>query len=103
MQDVDTRSVTDAFIIEGAPKRRREVRIVDLEGRADDEVRRQVAARAFEDEIEKLSQNTGDGASAEVLDALRTTQTKLAQEQARYEIAFRQDLAALADQLRRGR
>ncbi|MEY4032612.1 MAG: hypothetical protein RL573_1524, partial [Actinomycetota bacterium] len=54
-------------------------------------------------EIEKLSQNTGDGASAEVLDALRTTQTKLAQEQARYEIAFRQDLAALADQLRRSR
>jgi hypothetical protein len=31
------------------------------------------------------------------------TQTKLAQEQARYEIAFRQDLAALADQLRRSR
>ena len=54
-------------------------------------------------EIEKLSQNTGDGASAEVLDALRTTQTKLAQEQARYAIAFRQDLAALADQLRRSR
>ena len=48
-------------------------------------------------------QNTADGASAEILDALRSTQTKLAQEQARYEIAFRQDLAALADQLRRSR
>ena len=54
-------------------------------------------------EIEKLSQNTGEGAPAEILDALRATQTKLAQEQARYEIAFRQDLAALADQLRRSR
>jgi hypothetical protein len=54
-------------------------------------------------EIEKLSQNAGDGAPSEILDALRTTQTKLAQEQARYEIAFRQDLAALADQLRRSR
>ena len=28
--------------------------------------------------------------------------SKLANEQARYEIAFRQDLAALAEQLRRG-
>jgi replicative DNA helicase len=54
-------------------------------------------------EIDRLGQNTGDGASAEILDALRSTQTKLAQEQARYEIAFRQDLAALADQLRRSR
>ena len=54
-------------------------------------------------EIEKLSQNAGDGAPSEILDALRMTQTKLAQEQARYEIAFRQDLAALADQLRRSR
>ena len=54
-------------------------------------------------EIDRLGRSTGDGASAEILDALRSTQTKLAQEQARYEIAFRQDLAALADQLRRSR
>ena len=41
--------------------------------------------------------------SDEVVDALRGGQVKLANEQARYEIAFREDLAALAEQLRRGR
>jgi hypothetical protein len=40
--------------------------------------------------------------SDEVVEALRGGQVKLANEQARYEIAFRQDLAALAEQLRRG-
>jgi chromosome segregation ATPase len=40
--------------------------------------------------------------SDEVVDALRGGQVKLANEQARYEIAFREDLAALAEQLRRG-
>jgi hypothetical protein len=38
--------------------------------------------------------------SDELIDALRAGQVKLANEQARYEIAFRQDLAALAEQLR---
>ena len=38
--------------------------------------------------------------SDEVVDALRGGQVKLANEQARYEIAFRQDLAALAELLR---
>ena len=37
----------------------------------------------------------------EVVDELRDAQTRLANEQARYQIAFRQDLANLADQLRR--
>ena len=41
--------------------------------------------------------------SDEVVDALRGGQVKLANEQARYEIAFREDLAALAEQLRKGR
>jgi len=43
--------------------------------------------------------------SDEVIDALRTGQNRLASEQARYEIAFREDLAELAEQLRilRGR
>jgi hypothetical protein len=41
--------------------------------------------------------------SDEVVDALRGGQVKLANEQARYEIAFRQDLATLAEQLRAGR
>ena len=39
----------------------------------------------------------------EVLDAIRNAQVKLATEQARYEIAFREELAALAEQLRRNR
>jgi len=39
----------------------------------------------------------------EVLDMLRTAQVNLAAEQARYEIAFRQDLAALAEQVRQAR
>ncbi len=40
-------------------------------------------------------------ATDEVVDELRTAQTDLAAEQARYQIAFRQDLAELADRLRR--
>ncbi|MGB8859336.1 MAG: hypothetical protein WCC60_08770 [Ilumatobacteraceae bacterium] len=38
--------------------------------------------------------------SDEVIDGLKGAQVKLAAEQARYEIAFRQDLAALAEQVR---
>ena len=41
--------------------------------------------------------------SDEVLDMLRSAQVNLAAEQARYEIAFRQDLAALAEQVRQAR
>ncbi|HRB02534.1 MAG TPA: hypothetical protein PLP26_04165 [Ilumatobacteraceae bacterium] len=43
------------------------------------------------------------GVSDDVIDSLKTSQVKLAAEQARYEIAFRQDLAALAEQVRRPR
>ena len=39
--------------------------------------------------------------SDDVVDELRDAQTRLAGEQARYQIAFRQDLAELADRLRR--
>lgn len=42
-----------------------------------------------------------DSDNDEVLDSLKSSQVKLAAEQARYEIAFRQDLAALAEQVRR--
>ena len=42
------------------------------------------------------------GVSDTVIDHLRTAQVKLANEQARYEIAFREDLAALAERVRRG-
>jgi chromosome segregation ATPase len=44
----------------------------------------------------------GSAVSDETIEALRASQVKLAAEQARYEIAFREDLAALAEQIRRG-
>ena len=50
-------------------------------------------------EIEELSQRAQDTGVAEMMDALKTTQVRLANEQARYEITFRQDLAALANKL----
>lgn len=52
-------------------------------------------------EIEQLAGNTGDGATAEAVLALKESQVRLAQEQARYQIVFRQDLAALADLLQK--
>jgi len=47
------------------------------------------------------SMRSREPASDEVVDELRDAQTRLAAEQARYQIAFRQDLADLADRLRR--
>jgi DNA repair ATPase RecN len=55
-------------------------------------------------DIDGLAEHSADvattGVSDEVIDALRASQVKLANEQARYEIAFRQDLANLAEHLR---
>lgn len=42
-----------------------------------------------------------ESSTGEIVDELRNAQTRLAGEQARYQIAFRQDLAELADRLRR--
>lgn len=53
------------------------------------------------DEIEQLSKRAEDDGVAEILATLKATQVRLASEQARYEITFRQDLAQLADQLLR--
>ena len=50
-------------------------------------------------EIEELEQRANDAGVAEVIDALKSAQVRLATEQARYEITFRQDLAALANKL----
>lgn len=44
---------------------------------------------------------TGNGAGEAVVGELRDGQVRLANEQARYQIAFREDLARLAQQLRR--
>lgn len=63
--------------------------------------------RELGNDIDGLAAHQNDAAggvvSDEVLDAIRSGQVKLAAEQARYEIAFREDLAALAEQVRRGK
>ena len=51
------------------------------------------------DEIERLSADVADPAVRDAVESLKSTQVRLATEQARYEIAFRQDLADLADRL----
>ncbi len=52
-------------------------------------------------EIETLTKSSQDNASREALEQLRINQIRIANEQARYEIAFRQDLAELIEQIRR--
>jgi len=52
-------------------------------------------------EIETLTKTSLDNASREALEQLRINQIRIANEQARYEIAFRQDLAELVEQIRR--
>ena len=52
-------------------------------------------------EIEQLAEREHDPATQTAVEQLKVSQTRLANEQARYEIAFRQDLAMLAEQLRR--
>lgn len=57
-------------------------------------------------DLDALQASPGSGQQVDVqalVDELRSGQVRLANEQARYEIAFRQDLAALAEQLRRPR
>ncbi|MEY2966237.1 MAG: hypothetical protein RLY50_287 [Actinomycetota bacterium] len=52
-------------------------------------------------DIEQIAREAADSGLGTAVEALRETQVRLATEQARYEITFRQDLAALADQLLR--
>ncbi len=52
-------------------------------------------------EIETLTKTSQDNGSREALEQLRINQIRIANEQARYEIAFRQDLAELVEQIRR--
>ena len=51
-------------------------------------------------DIENLSRSSDDDMSA-TIEQIRASQVRLASEQARYEIAFRQDLAGLAEEIRR--
>jgi vacuolar-type H+-ATPase subunit I/STV1 len=50
-------------------------------------------------EIEELSRHAEDSEVLTMVEALKATQVRLATEQARYEITFRQDLASLANRL----
>ncbi len=52
-------------------------------------------------EIEQLAKAVQNSGVNEIVDTIKASQTRLANEQARYEITFRQDLAALADKLLR--
>ena len=54
-------------------------------------------------ELENLANSGQDSETLQAIDLLRTSQTRIANEQARYEIAFRQDLAELAELIRRQR
>jgi predicted nucleic acid-binding Zn-ribbon protein len=56
----------------------------------------------LDSEIDRLAK-TADAASAETVSELRANQVRIAGEQARYAIALRQDLAELAEMLRRAR
>ena len=52
-------------------------------------------------DIETITKQESNPESVEVLELLRVSQTRIANEQARYQIAFRQDLAVIAEQLRK--
>jgi len=52
-------------------------------------------------EMQSLAEQQSDPMSASALEQLRVSQIRIANEQARYEIAFRQDLAALAEHFSR--
>jgi predicted nuclease with TOPRIM domain len=54
-------------------------------------------------DIDALNAHPADGIEAEALTAVRDGQVKLANEQVRYQIAFREDLARLAQELKRPR
>lgn len=50
-------------------------------------------------DIEAITQRESNPESVEALEQLRLSQIRIANEQARYQIAFRQDLAVIAEQL----
>ena len=51
-------------------------------------------------DLETISRREHESIAVEALDKLRVSQTRIANEQARYQIAFRQDLAAIADTIK---
>ena len=81
--------------------------LTDRLGGVDDRVTQMTTAitnqlHELDADIEKLAA-MADAASAETVNELRANQVRIANEQARYAIALRQDLAELAELLRRNR
>jgi len=81
--------------------------LTDRLGGVDDRVTQMTTAitnqlHELDADIEKLAA-MADAASAETVNELRANQVRIANEQARYAIALRQDLAELAEVLRRNR
>jgi len=81
--------------------------LTDRLGGVDDRVTQMTTAitnqlHELDADIEKLAA-TADAASAETVYQLRANQVRIANEQARYAITLRQDLAELAELLRRNR
>jgi len=77
-------------------------RLTVLEGRVTGmgaELSRQM--HELSDEIEGLTKASNASDIDAAISLLRSSQARIAAEQARYEIAFRQDLATLAEMLRR--
>lgn len=52
-------------------------------------------------DLETIAMRENEPIAVEAIEQLRVSQTRIANEQARYQIAFRQDLAAITEQLRR--
>jgi len=81
--------------------------VADRLGAVDERVTHMTSAltnqlHELDSEIEKLA-GIADSASAETVNELRANQVRIANEQARYAITLRQDLAELAELLRRSR
>lgn len=77
-------------------------RLADMEARIGSlgsELSRQL--HELSTDVDRLAATVSDDDTAERLTEIRDSQVRLAAEQARYEYAFREDLARLADELRR--
>ena len=100
-------------LVGGRPQRRRAVGQARRDGRATRTLDSRVTAVSTElanqiselgNDIDALQKRAKDEPVAdEVIEAVLDAQERLASEQARYQIAFREDLARLAEQLRRPR
>lgn len=81
--------------------------VTDRLGNVDERVTHMTSAltnqlHELDAEIERLA-NVADAASADTVNELRANQVRIANEQARYAITLRQDLAELAELLRKAR